>query len=407
MKRYDKEIVSRFETPLTHVGIPINPFTLQFKEEVLNRDFAAWIRKARILQIRMAFLLVSVLYLIYGLSEPWFAPEEIASTAQILHIGLIMPLTLFIALYPASKFLEHYFVPMAVTMTLIAFLVYLYLMVRTGVAGPYRPELYFMILWFFTVSGFRLHLATLFSLILVVAAIATVSIFSTPANTPEALYTFYFWLFIAFSLGFVGGHLLEYWAKINFYNMRTLHREIVERQNMEEQLRHLSEHDNLTGLCNRSKLSREFRNAAEAADATNTKLAWLFVDIDHFKHFNDTAGHIAGDNLLKLIAQRLLSSVRQKDHIGRIGGDEFIVLLTDIGHAEDALKIAEKIRVSLTKPYRLSEGDETCRSSASIGIALYPEHGSSEIELYKCADAAMYHSKKRGRNSVTLFSPHS
>jgi len=394
------------EEPVSPLGsapfkqIPISLLTLRFHRNTLNQGFAEWIREARILQIRLAFLLVSILYVLYGITEPYFAPGETLSVAQLLHIGLIAPITFVIALYPSSRFLKKHFQPLAILATFIAYICYLYLVGKTGLSGSYTPELYFMILWIFTVAGFRFYLATAFSLLLIALALFNALQLET---TAVLFYTYCFWLFIAFCLAFLGGHLLEYWSRVHYFNTLTLHNEITDRKAVQDQLKYLSEHDPLTGLSNRIKLSKQLDNAIDSAQKRGEKLAWIFIDIDGFKHFNDTEGHIRGDALLKAIAKRLVSSVRENDIIGRIGGDEFIVLLTHIKETEDALSIAEHIRISLAEPYRLDSEKKTYNTSASLGIALFPEHGNNEMSLSKCADAAMYQSKRKGRNQVSLW----
>jgi diguanylate cyclase (GGDEF)-like protein len=137
------------------------------------------------------------------------------------------------------------------------------------------------------------------------------------------------------------------------------------------------------------------------AKRTKEKMAWIYIDLDHFKELNDTYGHNAGDSLLVIVAQRLRESVRESDTVGRLAGDEFTVLLDGIHNADEALRIAENIRLSLESPYDLSIGREY-NTSASLGVALYPDHGNDMTTLSKSADQAMYRSKSQGRNRVTF-----
>ena len=152
------------------------------------------------------------------------------------------------------------------------------------------------------------------------------------------------------------------------------------------------------------RLSLEGEIAALAARRREiAQLALLFVDIDRFKPINDMLGHAIGDLLLKEIADRIRLAVRGSDIPARIGGDEFVVLLPVISQREDALTVAEKIRVSIMKPFAI-EGHQLA-VSASIGIAIFPDDGSELIELAKHADKAMYVAKEQGRNAVLFYSP--
>lgn len=124
------------------------------------------------------------------------------------------------------------------------------------------------------------------------------------------------------------------------------------------------------------------------------------MDLDNFKLINDNYGHAVGDLILQETAARMSCCVRSSDTVGRIGGDEFVVLLHDVGSDENALMLADKIRDALNQPFDVA--GETFSISSSIGIAVYPEHGSDAIELYRNADRAMYHVKECGRNNVKV-----
>ncbi|QWD91311.1 sensor domain-containing diguanylate cyclase [Polynucleobacter sp. MWH-Braz-FAM2G] len=157
-------------------------------------------------------------------------------------------------------------------------------------------------------------------------------------------------------------------------------------------------HDILTGLPNRGLFFDRCSQAINQAKRNNTNLAILFIDLDNLKTVNDSYSHDAGDALLIEVANRLKSSVRISDTVGRIGGDEFVVLLLGSDTDAHVLQIAENIRQALMKPVKY-EGVELA-SSASIGIALHPTHGEDVTELLRRADEAMYLAKSSGRNSI-------
>ena len=178
---------------------------------------------------------------------------------------------------------------------------------------------------------------------------------------------------------------------------------VTDRILAQERLIHMASHDVLTDLPNRSLFFERVQQALELAKRHATKLALLFLDLDWFKPINDTWGHRVGDLLLRAVAERMKQRVRAADTLSRIGGDEFMVLLTDLDEPDSALRIAESLRQDLVQPFAI-EGHELVIST-SIGIALYPDHGADAEKLSRHADLAMYRAKQGGRNRLDLFTP--
>lgn len=164
---------------------------------------------------------------------------------------------------------------------------------------------------------------------------------------------------------------------------------------------YLAQHDSLTDLPNRILLEDRISQAIALANRHRKPLAVLFLDMDRFKHVNDSLGHAIGDRLLQSVAKRLMACVRNSDTVSRQGGDEFVILLSDMTHLCDAAVTAEKILLSLAKPYSIDQHE--LHLSASIGIATYPEDGTDVTTLMKNADAAMYHAKSSGRGNHQFF----
>jgi diguanylate cyclase (GGDEF)-like protein len=155
-----------------------------------------------------------------------------------------------------------------------------------------------------------------------------------------------------------------------------------------------SELDYLTELPNRQSLMSRFAYAIAIARRTGTQLATLFVDLDNFKQINDTLGHAVGDQVLRLASQRLATAVRESDTVSRHGGDEFLILLTEVSHVADVVQIATKLISALARPARIDE--HVLRLSASIGISMFPEDGKDIDTLIHLADEAMYRAKSSG-----------
>lgn len=167
-----------------------------------------------------------------------------------------------------------------------------------------------------------------------------------------------------------------------------------------QSLKHQSQHDALTGLPNRILFNDRMTQAMTQARRNIGRIAVLFVDLDGFKAINDNHGHHTGDWLLSRVAERMIGCVRAADTIGRVGGDEFVVLLAFVEEVQDAVLVAEKIRAALKKSF---EGEGlTLHISASVGVAIYPDHGNNDTTLSRSADQAMYQAKARGGDCVVV-----
>ncbi len=170
---------------------------------------------------------------------------------------------------------------------------------------------------------------------------------------------------------------------------------------MSLKMAHFAQHDYLTNLPNRILLIDRIAQAIESAKRHGTQLAILFLDLDNFKHINDSLGHSTGDKLLQLVTHCLLDCVRSSDTVTRQGGDEFIILLAETKSGDDASVTAQKILDSLSTPKTIASNE--LHISGSIGISVYPNDGLDADTLIKSADTAMYHAKQKGRNNYQFF----
>jgi diguanylate cyclase (GGDEF)-like protein/PAS domain S-box-containing protein len=191
------------------------------------------------------------------------------------------------------------------------------------------------------------------------------------------------------------GRVVERDAEGRALRLAGTYADIHERKVSEARLRHLAEFDQLTGLPNRAQFMERLRSSMGTAKPGST-IAVLFLDIDHFKTINDTLGHEAGDQLLKVFAQRMRASVRQTDLVARLAGDEFTVILEALHDERDASVIARKLVEALREPIALA--GKLFEITASVGVALCSPSETDEAALLRRADVALYEAKRRGRN---------
>jgi diguanylate cyclase (GGDEF)-like protein len=177
----------------------------------------------------------------------------------------------------------------------------------------------------------------------------------------------------------------------------------LEQRQLVEQLAHQANHDALTGLPNRLYFAQQLQQALDAPQETDTSLAVMFVDLDHFKHINDTLGHQVGDEVIRSVVGRLKERIGGRGLLARMGGDEFMFMAIGLASPEEARQLAGDILASLQQPFTIAGFELFVQ--ASIGISLYPRDGQDAVTLTRKADLAMYRAKSQGRNTYALFTP--
>ena len=192
--------------------------------------------------------------------------------------------------------------------------------------------------------------------------------------------------------------LLE--VKIRIYNMLEVRLLYKQLEDYNRALESWAMHDALTGLPNRRLLMDRLLFAIAHARRNKSTMAVMYLDLDGFKQVNDTLGHDAGDTLLRMVADRLVAAVRQEDTVARMGGDEFVIGLWDLSHADGAAKLASKVIQAVSQPYRIQ--GRSVSITASIGVGIYPTHGEEVETLMKCADLALYEAKRTGKNDYRI-----
>lgn len=194
--------------------------------------------------------------------------------------------------------------------------------------------------------------------------------------------------------------LLEVHKRIhNMLEVRLLYKELASYSKQQQEL---ALHDPLTGLPNRRLLEDRIATALQHAARQQRRAAVMYLDLDGFKAINDTHGHAYGDEILKQVAQRLVNSSRKEDTVARIGGDEFVIVMGDVGTLGDAQEPATKLIEVVAQPYQVN--GLTLQLSTSLGIALYPDDASSVDNLMHVADAALYEAKRTGKNRYCVAS---
>ncbi len=177
--------------------------------------------------------------------------------------------------------------------------------------------------------------------------------------------------------------------------------DITEETRAQAHIHYLSQHDPLTGLPNRSRLQEHLTAKLHALNGANAKLTLLYIDLDRFKPVNDTMGHAAGDEVLVRVAERLRQCIRADDLVARIGGDEFVMVISRLRDQDDVRQLCTRLLESLAKPF--GYGQQQVFIGASIGVAIAPQDSSQASELLRCADVALYQAKNSGRGNWCLY----
>ena len=189
-------------------------------------------------------------------------------------------------------------------------------------------------------------------------------------------------------------------TKLRIHNVLDSHLQYKKLETYSREQESLALHDALTGLSNRRLLNDRMNFAIAHGRRNNFSMGVLYLDLDGFKQVNDTYGHDTGDVLLSMVAKRLVESVRGEDTVARLSGDEFVIVLLDVNHNNDVSNLVSKLVKTIAEPYFIK--GHKLKITASVGVALYPTHGSTVEALIACADQAMYTAKKAGKNGFQV-----
>ncbi|WP_019623781.1 GGDEF domain-containing protein [Thioalkalivibrio thiocyanoxidans] len=346
--------------------------------EETRQAFTSWLRTTRIPQVRYIAFLTAALYLLYAVIEQAVAADS-SSLRLLAHAVLVPGLLLSVA---AMSFRTRFQPPMWALLTVapvVANAANLGLNAGSPQFLVFAPEIYLSIMWTFAISGLALRQA-------VIAATAIVALVIVAASyaplEPGLQQLHLFWVLAAFSFGCLSAFVLEKAYKHTFLQQRQLARS--------------AQTDELTSLWNRAHIEQLFEEERARNERYGQPFSVILIDVDHFKAVNDTWGHSTGDAVLRQFAELLRQNLRKVDAIGRIGGEEFFVLLpqTDVAQAQAAAR-------DLQSRINAFDFDTAGRRTASFGVTEY-RPGERMVDTFDRADRALYAAKKNGRNRIEV-----
>lgn len=370
---------------------PSRPRGLAFGRRRLELGFRRQYADAVLPQSRVALLVGAFTYLVLGLEDRWFFGDE--ALAVIALRGCVAALLLLVLASTWTRFFRRHHQAVLVGTALVGGLGALAMIAlgNDAVQRSYYFGVALVIFWAYTFSGLRFWPALTVNALLLLAYAATVVIFRNaawPVLIPTLLR-----LGAASVLAGVAGYMLE-WQR------RALYRQAVELALERRRQARRARRDRLTGLPNRTALEERLDLAVARARRNGTAFAVLFVDINDFKPVNDRYGHAVGDAALRVLAGRLAQCVRANDLVARFGGDEFVVLVEDIGDGAGLEELAAKLQGAVAEPVGAGEAGarRALQLGASIGIARWPEDAVEPALLVQRADVAMYRAKTSGES---------
>ncbi|WP_018860931.1 MULTISPECIES: diguanylate cyclase [unclassified Thioalkalivibrio] len=351
---------------------------LHQEDLTVRRAFDTWHRQVRIPQVRYIALLTALMYFLFSAVEQSVA-TDLHSARLLAHAALVPGMLLAVAAMSFRASLQRPMWALLMVAPVVANGANLYLNTGSPQFLVFAPEIYLSIMWTFAISGLPLRQASIAAIAIVALVIAAA--FHQPMQG-ELIQLHLLWVLAAFSFGGLSAFILERARKHTFLQQRQLERS--------------AQIDELTSLSNRAHTEQLFEEERARTERYGQPFSVILIDIDHFKAVNDTWGHNAGDRVLRQFADLLRQNLRKVDAIGRIGGEEFFVLLpqTDIAQAQVAAR-------DLQARINAFDFDTVGRRTASFGVT---EHrpGERMVDTFDRADQALYAAKKNGRNRLEV-----
>ncbi|MCU9946152.1 sensor domain-containing diguanylate cyclase [Pseudomonas sp. PDM13] len=352
---------------------------LQGVQECVREEFADWYRQAKVPQIRYVAYLTVVLYFIYAVTE-WNVAADQPGLRMFIHGVLVSAALLSVAVMSYRPTLYRPMLALLIGAPIGAVVANLYFNFPGEQAAYFAPEIYLNLMWTFAISGLTLRQA-LFTASTSTAILLVVTLEQSLQPGPGRLH--FVWILASFSFGLLSAFLLEKAHKTMFLDQRRLALN--------------ASVDGLTGLWNRVRIDQFFAEEIARAERYGTPFAVILMDIDHFKSVNDTHGHGVGDVVLRQFAALLRDNVRAADKVGRLGGEEFLIVLPEID-AEQALIAARTLQERISG----FDFDVVCRKTASFGVTQY-RGDANTLGMLERVDRALYRAKANGRNRIEVL----
>jgi len=334
-----------------------------------------WDIPARQIQISAITFLTALLYIIFGIVEKPWAPEQAQVLMLKLHLFVVAPMLLIISFLAYKKRFYNFVLPTLAITPVIAMSCHAYILTKLGDYTPFLSEGYLSVLWTFVVSGITFRYA-------IVSASMSLVILITSGffiiNDPGVYTMHVFWVLCSFSFGFLGALIFDRSRKAVFISQM--------------ELQHLAITDELTGAFNRNHLNDVLQQEIARSLRYDKSFGVLIIDIDHFKNINDTYGHTAGDKVIQKVSQVLSKYKRSNDTLVRWGGEEFIVIAIEVNE-QTLMDLCEKLRTKIENDsYAATE-----KVTVSIGATLIRKDDTQDSLVLR-ADKALYEAKGKGRN---------
>ncbi len=364
-------------------------FTLRYLDVNKENLFSASIKEIRQKQMLYLLVITAFFYIMYIGVDLLILQNTQLSYAISLHslITFFLVSSTLSLLSDKLNYLAKYIVVISVLTASIGCL----MLTKIGIFY-YIIEVYVIMVWVFTLIGFKFLEALMVNVLIVISHIVFISFYKT--LTYEATVIHMFILSASFTMGLVGGYIMEFYARSNFENQLNI-------VDMQEELKEQANHDYLTNLYNRRYFNEVAQSFIKIAKRENTSMSLIMIDIDDFKNVNDTYGHTIGDEVIKLLASLLKEHTRDSDVSSRFGGEEFVILLPSTNE-NGAIKTAEVLRTIVESQNIKINADKYIKFTISLGVSSLNNEDNVISELLNRADEALYSAKENGKNKTEV-----
>ncbi|WP_024955509.1 GGDEF domain-containing protein [Sulfurospirillum arcachonense] len=364
-------------------------FTLKYFDKNKENLFSLSIKEVRQKQMMYLSNITAFFYILYIGIDFLILP-----TTQLYYAITLHSLITFFLILSSLSFLSNKLNHLAKYIIILPVLTAAtgsFMLTKIGIFY-YIDEIYVIVVWVFTLIGFKFLESLIINNVIVISHISLILFFKT--LTYEATVVHMFILCASFTMSLVGGYIMEFYARSNFENQLNI-------LDMQEELKKQANHDYLTNLYNRRYFNEIAQNLIKIENRENKPLSIIMIDIDNFKYINDTYGHTIGDDVIKLLAFLLKKHTRDSDITARYGGEEFVILLPSTNQ-NGAIKIAEHIRTTVENQNISINTDKYINFTISLGVSSLNHKNELISEILNRADKALYSAKENGKNKTEV-----